>query len=88
MVDDFCFMQKQLEEIKQEVTKRIYKEFMVKFGGNKLQFAKAAGCNEKTIRLLFDEGAGMTLNLLFKLAKALEVEPSELLKGLFIEDNK
>jgi len=83
---DFCFMQKQLEEIKQEVTKRIYKEFMIKFAGNKLQFAKAAGCNEKTIRLLFDEDAGMTLNLLFKLAKALDVEPSELLKGLSIKD--
>ena len=57
---------------------------MAKFAGNKLQFAKAAGCDEKTLRLLFEQGQGMTLNLLFKLAYALEVSPSELLKGLSI----
>ncbi len=55
---------------------------MAKYGGNKLQFAQAVGCNEKTIRLLFDKGQGMSLNLLFKLANALDVEASELLKGL------
>jgi len=58
---------------------------MSKFAGNKLQFAKAAGCDEKALRLIFDEGQGMTLNLLFKLAYALEVPPSELLEGLSIK---
>ena len=58
---------------------------MAKFAGNKLQFAKAAGCDEKTIRLLFEQGQGMTLNLLFKLAYALEVLPTELLEGLSIK---
>lgn len=78
-------MQKQLDEIKAEVTKRIHKEFMLKYGGNKSKFAKAAGCNEKTLRLLFDEGSGMTLNLLFKLAYALDLEPWQLLKNLALK---
>ena len=42
-------MQQQLDKIKEEVTKRVYKLFMAKFAGNKLQFAKAAGCDEKTL---------------------------------------
>ena len=71
-----------MDIIKVEVTKRIYDLFMKKFNGNKLQFAKAAGCDEKALRLLFDEGQGMTLNLLFKLAAALDTTPSELLNGL------
>lgn len=58
---------------------------MAKFAGNKLQFAKAAGCDEKTLRLLFEQGQGMTLNLLFKLAYALEISPSELLDGLSLK---
>jgi len=78
-------MQQQLDKIKEEVTKRVYRLFMAKFAGNKLQFAKAAGCDEKTLRLLFEQGQGMTLNLLFKLAYALEVSPSELLEGLSLE---
>jgi plasmid maintenance system antidote protein VapI len=75
-------MQQQLDQLKMEVTKRVYKLFMEKFAGNKSQFAKAAGCDEKTLRLLFEENQGMTLNLLFKLASALEISPSELLAGL------
>lgn len=75
-------MQQQLNDIKAEVTSRVYKLFMSKFAGNKLKFAKAAGCDEKAIRLLFDEGQGMTLNLLFKLAYALDITPSEILQGL------
>jgi DNA-binding Xre family transcriptional regulator len=75
-------MQKELEVIKSEVTDRLRKEFVKKFAGNNLQLAKAAGCNEKAIRLLFNEGSGMTLNLLFKLCSALEIHPSDVLKGL------
>lgn len=77
-------MQKQLDEIKKEVTERVRKEFDKKFKGNKTQFAKKAGCDEKTIRLLFDFEQGMTLNLLFKLAYALELNPSDLIKDLSI----
>lgn len=78
-------MQKELDEIKKEVTKRIYLEFKEKFDGNKRKFAEKAGCDEKTIRLLFDFGQGMTLNLLFKLAFALDVSPSDLIKDLSIK---
>jgi len=78
-------MQEQLDEIKEEVTKRLHKLFMKKYGGNKLQFAKAAGCDEKAIRLIFDEGQGLTVNLLFKLTHALDITPSELLNGLRIK---
>ncbi len=84
-VMQLCVMRKQLDKIKIEVTQRIYKEFQVKFDGNNRQFAKAAGCNEKTIRMLFDNHQGMTLNLFFKLAAALDKTPSELLNGLKID---
>lgn len=80
-------MQKQLDEIKVELTKRIYDAFMAKFNGNQLRFAKAAGCDHKTISNLFD-GSGMSVNLLFKLAAALEIEASELLKGLSVKSNE
>jgi len=82
---DFCIMKKQLEEIKKQVTERIHKAFMDKYDGNKSKLAKAAGCDEKTLRLLFDGGSGMTLNLLFKLAYALDIEPSELLRDLSLQ---
>ena len=75
-------MQKELDDIKKEVTQRIYKEFETKFNGNNRKFAKAVGCNEKTIRLLFDHHQGMSLNLFFKLAAAIEISPSKLLEGL------
>ena len=75
-------MQKQLDIIKEIVTKRIYILFIEKYKGNKSRFAKDVGCDEKTIRLIFDYNQGMTLNLLLKIAYALEIEPSELLKDL------
>lgn len=75
-------MQQQLDKIKVEVTQRVHILFMAKYAGNKSQFAKAAGCDEKTLRLLFEQNQGMTLNLLFKLADALDVPASELIQGL------
>lgn len=80
-------MQKELEILKKDVTDRIHKLFLKKFEGNKLQFSIAVGCDEKTIRLLFDENQGMTLNLLFKIAAALETTPSNLLDGLELKKN-
>jgi DNA-binding Xre family transcriptional regulator len=77
--------EKQLEKIRADVTERLYERFMAKYEGNKLRFAKAAGCDEKTLRLLFDEGQGMTLNLMFKLCYALDITPSELLNELQIK---
>ena len=79
-------MQTQLDNIKEALTKRIYILFMEKYKGNKLQFAKKVGCNEKTIRLIFDNNQGMTMNLFFKIALALEIEPVELIKDLKIKN--
>ncbi len=78
-------MQTELDKIKIEVTRRVYILFMSKFEGNKSTFAKSAGCDEKTIRLLLDHNQEMTLNLLFKISNALEVEASELIKDLSIK---
>ncbi|WP_310559106.1 helix-turn-helix domain-containing protein [Flavobacterium sp.] len=79
-------MQNELDEIQLELTKRIHLLFLEKFNGNKLAFSKAAHCDEKTIRRLFENQQGMTINLLFKIAFALETNPSDLLYGLSITD--
>lgn len=39
-------------------------------------------CSEKAVRLLFDFGSGMSLNLLLKLSHAIGQTPSELLQCL------
>ncbi len=75
-------MQKQLEEIKFELVERIYKLFLKKFDGNKLQFAKACNCDEKAIRKIFNHEQGITVNLLLKICRALSITPSELLDGI------
>lgn len=75
-------MQNELDAIQLELIKRIHSLFLNKFFGNKLAFSKAVNCDEKTIRRLFENKQGMTINLLFKLACALEVTPSQLLEGL------
>jgi hypothetical protein len=78
----FCSMQKQLDSIKKEVVQRILIIFERDFDGNNRKFAKEVGCDEKTIRFLFDHNQGMTLNLLFKIARAIKISPSQLLEGL------
>jgi plasmid maintenance system antidote protein VapI len=77
-----CFMQKQLEKIEIELSHRIYKLFIIKFEGNKSAFARASQCNETTIRRIFRNEQGITINLLIRIAKALGVEPTELIKDL------
>lgn len=85
--DDFiCFVQTQLDNLKETLTKRIYILFMEKHNGNKFQFAKKVGCDEKTIRLIFDKNQGMTINLFFKIAAALDVDPTELIKDLKLQE--
>ena len=78
-------MQNELDAIQVELIKRIHLLFLEKFNGNKLAFAKAAHCDEKTIRRLFENQQGMTINLLFKIAFALETTPSQLLADLSID---
>lgn len=81
-------MQKELDNLKEKLTKRIYNLFIEKYNGNKSLFAKKAGCDEKTIRLIFDHNQGLTINLFLKIAYALDVEPSELLKDIKLENKK
>ena len=78
-------MQKQLEKIEIELAQRIYKLFIVKFDGNKSAFAKASQCNETTIRRILRNKQGITVNLLIRLAFALEVSVTDLLTGFNVE---
>ena len=80
----FVLVQNQLDKIRETLTKRIYILFMEKYNGNKLRFSKDVGCDEKTLRLLLSNKQGMTMNLFFKIAKALKVKPEDLIKGLQI----
>jgi transcriptional regulator with XRE-family HTH domain len=78
-------MQKQLEKIEIELANRIFKLFIVKFDGNKSAFARAAQCQETTIRRIFRNQQGITFNLLLRLAFALEVPVSDLIKNLEVK---
>lgn len=80
----FVLVQKQLDEIRETLTKRIYILFIEKYNGNKLRFSKDVGCDEKTLRLLFNNKQGMTINLFFKIANALKIKPEDLIKDLYI----
>ncbi|MFC6097677.1 hypothetical protein ACFPVY_13555 [Flavobacterium qiangtangense] len=75
-------MQTQIDEVKTLLLQRIHKRFLGKFDGNNRKFAIEVGCDEKTVRDLFSQKHGMTMNLFFKIALALDISPSELLDGL------
>jgi hypothetical protein len=79
-------MQNELDAIQLELTKRKYLLFLEMFNGNKLAFSKAAHYDEKTMRRLFEHQQGMTINLLFKIAFALEIKPKQLLDGLSLNE--
>lgn len=75
-------MELPLEKIEAEISQRIYRLFLVKFNGNNSAFARASNCHEKTVRRIFNNEQGITINLLFKFCDALEIEPSVLLADL------
>lgn len=77
-------MQKHLEEIEVELVKRIYKVFLVKFNGNKSEFARAAKCSETTVRRVFRNEQRMTVDLLLRFCVALDVEVNEFFDGIRI----
>ncbi len=79
-------MQEQLDKIEAELVERIYKLYMEKFNGNKSAFARATKCRETTIRRILRNEQGISINLLFRISHALEVEITELLKNLSIEN--
>lgn len=75
-----------MEKIEIELVKRIYKLFLVKFNGNKSEFAKASNCSETTVRRVFRNEQRMTLNLLLRFCSSLDVNTTELFSGINILD--
>lgn len=79
-------MGQDLINIEKELSKRIENLFLLRFNGNKSEFARAAKCRESTIRRIFKNEQSITFNLLLRIANALEVEVSELVKGLHLSN--
>lgn len=69
------------EQIEAQLVNRVYKEFLVKFGGNKSKFAKASSCSETTVRRVFLNKQRMTVDLLLRFCFALEIDIIDLFKG-------
>lgn len=61
------------EQIEVEIVNKIYKEFLVKYDGNKSKFAKASVCSETTVRRVFSNKQRMTLDLLLRFCDALNI---------------
>lgn len=77
-------MQKHLEQIEVELVNRIYKEFLVKFNGNKSEFAKKAFCSETTVRRVFRNEQRMTVDLFLRFCIALGKSVNEIFEGINI----
>ncbi|MCW3126493.1 MAG: hypothetical protein JWO03_2151 [Bacteroidetes bacterium] len=81
-------MDKEVLRFKIEVTKRLYALHQEKFGGNNVHLAQVSGCSESTIRNIFaklkdkDKGQDITLGMAYRLSHALEINLSDLVKGL------
>lgn len=81
-------MQKHLEQIEVELVSRIYKEFLVKFNGNKSEFARVAICSETTVRRVFRNQQRMTVDLLLRFCFALSIDINQIFEGISILDKK
>ncbi|RZJ71543.1 helix-turn-helix transcriptional regulator [Flavobacterium sp.] len=75
-------MQPKIDELEAELSRRIYKLFLVKFNGNKSAFARASNCSEGAVRKVFQNKQSITFNLLLRFCKALEVSPSKLIEDI------
>lgn len=75
-------MQNQFEQIEIALVNRIYKEFLIKFDGNKSKFAKASSCSETTVRRVLLNKQRMTVDLLLRFCVALEIDVTELFKDI------
>ena len=81
-------MQNSFEQIEAQLVTKIYKEFLVKFDGNKSKFAKASACSETTVRRVFLNKQRMTLDLLLRFCSALEIDVIELFNATDINNSK
>jgi len=83
-------VEREIKRLNIEITKRLYALHKEKFNGNNVHLAKASGCAESTIRNIFaklsdkDKGQDITIGMAFRLCHALEIELSELVKGLSV----
>jgi len=75
-------MQNPFEQIETQLVTKIYKDFLVKFDGNKSKFAKASSCSETTVRRVFLNKQRMTLDLFLRFCFALEIDIIELFKNI------
>ena len=73
---------KDIEKLETKLVDRIYKLFLKKYDGNKSSFARDSNCTETTIRRILRNEQGITINLLIRMANALDTTSSELLKDL------
>lgn len=81
-------MHKHIEQIEHELVKRIFKEFLLKFNGNKSEFARAALCSETTVRRVFRNEQRMTVDLLLRFCFALRIDIHKLFEGIKILNGK
>ncbi|MDY0090662.1 MAG: helix-turn-helix transcriptional regulator [Flavobacteriaceae bacterium] len=75
-------MQKSFEEIEAELVNRIYKSFLVKFQGNKSEFARVSQCTETTVRRVFRNEQRMTLNLFLRFCTALDINIEQIFRDI------
>ncbi|MDD3772952.1 MAG: helix-turn-helix transcriptional regulator [Weeksellaceae bacterium] len=75
-------MQKSFEEIEAELVKRIYKSFLVKYQGNKSEFARISQCTETTVRRVFRNEQRMTLNLFLRFCTALDIKIEQIFRDI------
>ena len=66
------------EQIEKIIVEKIYKEFLLKYEGNKSKFAKASFCSETTVRRVFSNKQRMTVDLLLRFCDALDVNVCDL----------
>jgi DNA-binding Xre family transcriptional regulator len=71
-------MLSKFEQIEKIVVEKIYREFLLKYEGNKSKFAKASFCSETTIRRVFINKQRMTVDLLLRFCDALDIHINDL----------
>lgn len=71
-------MLSKFEQIEKIVVEKIYREFLLKYEGNKSKFAKASFCSETTIRRVFSNKQRMTVDLLLRFCDALDIHINDL----------
>jgi hypothetical protein len=71
-------MQNHFVQIEINLVNKIYKNFLIKFEGNKTKFAKAALCSETTVRRVFSSKQRMTLDLFLRFCSALDINVQQI----------